>query len=426
MTAIFLIVGLSQLAKAEVATKIDIDENLTEASEAPSPAKQNSIIHFSGVVQNTRGRSEKVEVSGMRTVLEHGAPIYEDERIQSGADARLKIVTRSGCTAVFYGQGLAIAANYEKPWRSRESAVRWICPESASETFVVNGNRFELRQGEVLIVGTKLMVLKGDLKSAKNPTATFAAREIYSINNGAWTPEASQPELERWKFNQSHPPPREASSWSKPAVTEPPPDSRFILGPLGGSTNVTYDNSNINQNGLSGDGFRIQYHRRKNQHSQIFAIAGRWASERSQNYSGQSQPKAQSNLETYLVEYGYRMNHDHWWSPVARVGLGQTKAKVFNAVQSGNNLTSNYQTSLYVVSLAGGLDTLLTPSWFRPFGFYAGAEAQVIQSFLRGERANVDSGFSGAGTPPTSTEAGQPSSMTAVSINIAMGLVFQW
>lgn len=403
------------------------DSETTETQE-PAPVVERdkkSLIRYSGVVQYSDGTSERIDASKTRTPLAFGATIYEDERLQIGQDATLKIVTRQECIAVFHGAAVAQASNREKPWRTKAEAVRWICPEGRSETFVAQNLRYKITSGEVLIEGSKVIVLKGELRAAKTPAEGFALRTVYQVANGTFTAAPGQDEGTNWRFHRSRKPPRESTPWTEPVREEAPPPpatSRFIFGPMGGNGMVGYDVTPLGQEELNGGGGRIQLHRRSGERgSLVGALTIRDLQDPTVKNSTLLAGKVTNDLSVFLLEGGWRSKHDSIFSPFFRAGGGLVYSRV-NVNRQDIGYASENRYEFYVLSLAGGLDAIYCPTWLGSIGVYGGMEAQLMQSIGRGEKREYGQ-YSPTSYPEESRE---PWSLTTFVVNVMLGLVYQY
>ena len=391
----------------------------------PSAASADDLIRVAAVAQYVRGKTERVDISQVHTPVEHGTPIYENDRIQLGADAILKFVTRPSCVGVAYGPGVVLAAHRELAWRIQAQALRWICPEGAHETFVLDGAQVDVQPGsEVLVDGRRLLILRGGVSSDSKLLAATTQPVLFGLSGKIWSPSDSATALDLWNLNHSRIPPLESLPWVRPRDADRPIQSRYVLGPLGGPGGVRYDNSDINQNDLDGDGARLQGQWRRGERSLIAALTYRNARNSSQN-NQQGPPTAShsSELDLFIVEMGYRTHHDRWWSPYYRAGVGRAKAKV-QISRPDFGYYSRNEYDFYVVSAAGGIDVFLTPSWLRSVALYGGLEGQVIQSVARDQRKQLDApGGNPSGTP---SEAQEPWSLTSFGVNVMLGLALQF
>lgn len=403
------------------------EANEPPSPEAPAPKDQKALIRYSGVVQFADGSIERVDASKARTQVAHGAAIYEDERLQLGESATLKIVTRQDCIAVLHGEGLALASNREKPWRLKAQAVRWICPEGKSETFVYQNLPYRITSGEVLLAGNKLIVLKGQLRTSKTPQGGFAARTSYTFAAGAYSRSEPQDEKTNRAFHLSRKPPKESVAWPEPPEEEKPPEpklSRLVFGPVSSGGQIGYDVTPLGEENLSGMGGRLQFHRRlESGRSLLVALTIRdmMNEERREKSAPTPVGKVSNDLFVMLLEAGARTKHEAIVSTFYRFGAGLAQPKIFvNRQDIGYSSDDKYE--FWVVSATGGLDAIYCPPVFDSIGVTAGIEAQLIQSLGRGARESLGTHM------PTSypEESREPWSLTLFSLNLMLGLVYQF
>ncbi|MES2965474.1 MAG: hypothetical protein V4760_16445 [Bdellovibrionota bacterium] len=394
-----------------------------------SPEKENrAVVRFAAVVQYVDGSIERVDASKARAALAFGAAIYEDERIQLGPDATLKIVTRQECVVVFHGEGLALAANREKPWRAKSAALRWICPEGKSETFVFQNLRYKLTGGEVLFEGPKLLMIAGQLRSSRTPEGGFSPRTLYTAENGAYLRAAKQSERTNWELNRSRKPPKETTKWAEPVVAHEPPEparekrERLLVGPFGAGGMIGFDVTPLGKEDLSGDGGRLQYHQKLDSgRSLVTAISLREFG--TENRHGGSLSVGSTSIDTFagLLEFGLRTQHDRIFSSFFRVGGGYLTSKI-KVNRSDIGFASETEYEFYVASLTGGFDAIYCPSWLGSLGLNVGLEGQLLQSLGRGAKNDLDN-FVPSSYPEESRE---PWSLTAFSVNLMLGLVYEF
>lgn len=432
----FILTGLIVATVATIANAQPVAQPPeTEAgAEIPKDQDKKALIRYSGVVQYADGSLERVDASKAKAPVAFGLTIYEDDRLQLGADSTLKIVTRQECIAVFHGEGVALASNREKPWRLKTNAVRWICPEGKIDTFQFQNFRYRITGGEVLIAGDKLILLSGELRATKTPEGGFTARTLYVLTNGTYSKVEPQDERAAWTFNQSRKPPKESTKWVEPKLPEVPPatkeqkKSRLLFTPVFGGAYLGYDVSSLNENEAKSEGGRIQYMRRlESGRSFLASISVRGVNPQDDTGGGSGSgsgpsPKTVSNdAFLMLLEGGWRDRHDSVFSSYLRLGAGYAKSRI-----SVNRQDVNYRSETTyefgVISAAGGVDVIYCPSIFDTLGLTAGIEAQGIQSLSRlGRESNAN--FSNTGSPP---EAKEPSSLSMFGINIMLGLVYQF
>lgn len=398
-----------------------------EAAEVPGQNEpEKSLIRFAGVSQFAEGMIERIDASKARTPVSYQTAIYEDDRIQMSAGSTLKIVTRQDCIVVFHGEGLALAANREKPWRAKTSAVRWICPEGKSETFVFQNIRYKLTSGEVLIDGSKLLLVSGQLRASRTPEGGFAVRKLYSFDKGTYTIATAQDERASWEFHRSRKPPKESAAWPEPTREIPEAAEvktrRFLFGIVGSGGQVGYDVTPLGQDDMGGEGGRFQFHTKlESGRSFISSLTlGEFSSPNSQG-SGTMVGKISNNVFLALLDFGLRSRHDRVFSSFFRAGGGVASTKI-HVNRSDLGYVSENEYEFYVASLAGGFDAIYCPSWLGSLGLTAGVEAQLLHSLARGAK-NTRVSSTPVSYPEESRE---PSSLTVFSVALMLGLAYEF
>lgn len=381
---------------------------LSSVASAVAPdthAAGDDLVKVTAVTQFVEGRVQKTEAGGARSDLQFQTPLYEGDRVDTTAGTALKVATRNGCIFVLRGEGTLVAPVDAKAWRVRRSSVRILCEgRSANETFGVANLPLVMKNGEVLFVDKRVMLVDG---AASYMGHALALRKLYAAEGNSLKEVSPQPnESDLRELNVNEKPPREAYDWPAKAPVQPEKvyTSRFMLGPVMGGDGVIYDNTDYAQGGLRGGGGRLQLHfKRSNDTSLIVALTTRESGKYWDETGPFSPPPlgAQNTVEFHTLEIGLRQAHDRWWSPFVRAGLGAAKAKIgYSAANAGGGTSySRYAYEFYVVNATWGLDAHLTPRFLRPFGLYASAEATVVQSFHRGARQNENAGSFQTYTP---------------------------
>ncbi len=383
-----------------------------------STPDKNVVMKVAGVVQYVEGRVVKTEPSGVQTEVVYQTPIYEGDRLESTSGAVTKIATRSSCLVVSRGQGAAAAPSEKKPWRFRAESIRIICSEKPlAETFGISNVPFSIKRGEALILDEPLraMSLSGQVHVRSK---ALELRKLYAV--GATVTEISpQPnENELRQLNLKERPPHESTEW--PEIAKPP-TVRVIFGPVFGGDQVLYDASDLSQKGMSGNGPRLQLHfRTQADHSIIVSATSRESTDKDRESGPNRQPAdgVNSHLEFLLLEGGYRYHHDKWWSPFFKFGGCSAKSRIAVQNNFNGNLNSQNTYTFYVASASFGVDANLLPKFLSPFGFYASAEAQAIQSLWR-DSARV----SNYGNQNGSQE---PYRLTSFDITLGLGVQYQF
>lgn len=408
------------------------------ADSAPmSTAPASGLIRFAGLVQYVKGTADRIESSQSRTPLSFQMPLYEGERLQVAPGSTLKIVTRSGCTAVFYEQSRVVTPHVDKPWRVRAKALRWICPEGSGEKVELGPALLQIDAqsgGEFVLNDSRLLVLRGSVNSQVaekgQPQALpnhrlleFRDPKTPGAPTAQWVSVEPEPSpYETWLFNEQLDSPKESQVLEKP---DRPITSRWILTPVIGRGQIQYDQSGLNQKDLNGDGARIQMQHRWNAGSLIVAIAfwGLRDKSRQSSPGNPPPPGASSEIESFVLDAGYRFSHDRWWSPYFRAGLSVDKAKV-QISRPDINYYSHSEYPFYSLTGSFGIDAMYRPRWLNWFGLYAAAEAFLTQSLGRGARSNLDN--NNWYTGPLPSEANEPWRLTEFGARIMLGTMLQF
>lgn len=389
-------------------------EVTAEPKVVTTPESNIKVIRYAGTIQFADGDVARVEGPRLRTPLAHRSTIYEGERLSSGKKSIVKIVTRGDCILVIYGESQILAPNMEMPWRIQAESLRWICPEGSKVTFRTRNLDHELESGEVLIDRRRLLVLKG---KARGGETTLSPRKIYKFDGNIWIFAMKEStDANMYSLNKSQKPPKESTELPPP----PPPrikDTRFILGPVGAfAQSAKYDVDDLNKSGLDGGGFRLQVHRKAaNAGSWIAALSFIETNEKNQNYVQNVTPPngVSSQIKTFAGEFGYRFQHERYFSTYVRSGIAQSKAKInvsqYNATSSfAGGYGSDTEYEFYMLTLAAGVDAFYSPGWLDWLGIYAAIEANAARSLFTGtktltrENINPSNGKPSVGTSPTS------------------------
>jgi hypothetical protein len=395
---------------------------LTLGFTIPASAAED-LVKVTAVTQYVEGRVQKTESSGVKSDLVFQTPIYEGDRVDTGAGMVLKLATRNGCIYVMRGVGTLAAPVAPKPWRLRAESLRLICSgRTTAETFGVANHPLSLKDGEVLFRGKQVMLLNG---AASYMGVALSPRKLYIVEGAELRELLPQPNSNDLRaFNLAEKPPRESFSWPyvEPAKAEKAYTSRYMIGPVGGGDGVNYDNSDYSQGGLRGGGGRLQAQfKRSNDTAFIFALTTRETSKDDGNYQGPPGPGPHNQIEFHSFEFGLRQKFDRWWSPFVRLGGGFTNAKVgYTAPGNTGGNDTRYGYEFYFLNATLGIDTYFVPRFLRPFGFYASGEGAIYQSLHRGARRNENGGFSPNAVPPEAWR------LTGFDVLVSAGLVLEF
>lgn len=393
--------------------------------------KKDEAVKVAGITQFIDGRAMKTETSGFQTEIAYQTALYEGDRAETTAGSVAKFVSRSGCVFILRGEGAIAAPVEKKPWRMRAEILRLLCPSrTKTETFGIANAPLALKEGEVLFLSDRseiakpmkrVMLLKG---AASLSGQALELHKLYDVTPTGPSPLTPQPtENELRKLNLESRPPREGYEWPEP---EKPSTVRMIFGPALGADHIGYDNDDLSQGGLSGAGPRLQLHfRTAKDHSLIISATYRETKDKSRESSPNSPPAdgVTNTVKSELLEVGLRNRHDRWWSPFWRVGAGVSTAKIsYTKTVSGQDTSyMRYSYDFYVLSATYGIDAYLTPQFLRPFGFYASAEAQIIQSVGRGGRVNESTSFTSGQAPPP-----EPWRLTDINAAASVGIQYDF
>lgn len=439
-------------------------QNAKEVAKEGAKDTNGAVIKFAGVVQYIDGQSERVDARQMKVKIEHKFALYEGDRFAVADGSTLKFITRNDCVGVVYGPAQALTPELEKPWRIRAPALRWICPPGISETIVINNQVLDIggiEGGEILYDSNRLLNLHGQV-IATHSKQKLAPLTTHLLDGQIWRPLPSTIkeenkeslrliQLEAWKFNQRRKSPSESNLVEKPADAPPKiriaREQRWIIGPTGGGGSVNFDNSELNQKDRSIGGGRFQFQKKRNQGSWITLIEFSSMNDREEqgqnNYSGNFRPiSTRSNLSS--LQFGYRFNHESWWSQFIRLGGGLERTRInINSNSGSNSYNSDIEYDFYMVRLSYGLDAFYSPSWLFfnqtssansthsnsgsgnnsgfDGGFYAGIDFNIGQSLWRSDR-NVKNENWNISTkkPPVAAE---PWRLTTASIQMMFGLI---
>ncbi len=399
-----------------------------EASKEGSLAEK-SLIRFAALTQFVEGDVNKLDAQKVRTPVDFRTPIYEGERIQVARGGMLKLVTQSGCIAVFYGESTVLSPNREKPWRFKSEAVRWICPEGAKESVVSRGLPLEINSGEFFQDGRRLLVLRGQVSTKESELPT--SRMLQFQNRGFKIVQPEPSSFDLWSFNEKRRPPQESTAVPKPETPKPkkieaPKNVRIIVGPTGGGGRLIYDNDSLSEDHLDSEGGRLQTHIRWGQGS--FILLYRHQSLNADYNKGGAgitpSEGVHNDSELDALEFGYRFNHDRWWSPYFRLGVGAEKPKIFVSLPGATSAYfSGTEYEFWMLTAAAGIDAQYSPQWLNWFGVYASADLNLQQSLGRGARKVFHEFNSSQGDVP---EAGEPWRLTSVSLQLMLGLFVQF
>jgi hypothetical protein len=394
--------------------------------------QKDELLKVTAVVQFVDGRALKTETAGVQTDAVYQTALYEGDRLETFPGSTVKIVSREGCFFVLRGEGAIAAPFSTKPWRMRAESVRVLCSaRSKNETFGIANEPLVMREGEVLFLSEpnsttanskRVMLISG---AATLLGQALEPHKLYMIRGTNISLLPTQPdENDLRKLNADAKPPRESNVWPEP---EKRSTVRLIFGPAFGGDHASYDTDDLSQGSLSGNGPRVQLHFRTAQdHSIIVAATFRETKDKSQESSSNSPPPTgvSNSIEHQLLEVGFRNRHDRWWSPFWRIGAGISNAKVGYHQTDPSGVGSSYTRysyDFYVLSATYGIDAHFVPNFLRPFGFYASAEGQIIQSVGRGGRVNENSGYSSnASAPP------EPWRLTDVNFGLSLGLQYDF
>lgn len=410
------------------------DESDSPKAAADEEAKPTSAaadkIRFAAIVQFATKGADKVDARKARTPLRFQDALYEGDRVRVERGAYAKLILKSGCIFVVYGDAQALAPNREKPWRVHAEGLRAICPETSRQTVSFRGSMIEVGGSEVLISGNRLLVLRGapaakGLQGAK-PLSLFASVK------GGWAAVTPAPgPAEAYQFHQSRPAPSESVALNKPEAPKAPKrpaTTRLLFGPVLGNGSFMHDHKTYNDSSMQVEGGRIQAHFKSGDRSVIIAVTPQLSldgREENEPCSGTSCPPAPgetiANMELSAIEGGVRFSHAGWWSPYVRGGLMYAQNRIMLRETNGNFY--RHRVEHYGVTLAAGADAYWRPlSWF---GLYANGEIFAARAIFTGadrdESACATCGFV---PPPPAADPANPYSFAG--LNFGFGFFGQW
>lgn len=197
------------------------------------------VKEFVGVIQFLKGGA-KWDGTERRDALGFKTLFGWNESIALADDAHLKIITRSRCVAVIYGE-----SQLQTPLKSAESAwnviggsARWICGPGQTDTVRLNGHALSIGDGEILYHKNLLYVVHG---KAVSESGELEAGQTYKWSGNRWAVEYNNEDLFRsWDLARNLPAPKESKILDKPQRKI---RSRWYLGPMFGPASTSHPNS---------------------------------------------------------------------------------------------------------------------------------------------------------------------------------------
>jgi hypothetical protein len=382
-------------AQPPAQSQAQLQELSQELSPSQSPALPDSrppTIRFAAIMQFVEGNVIKIE-GQERAPLTFKSPVYEREKILVERNGVAKFVSSSMCIAVVYGNSLVQAPHADRGWSLKSNSFRWICGPGQSDTLRLKDKVFTVSDAEIFYHNGRLLVIRGSVTIEDEP-APLSARKIFQLEKERFTDITSKyTALDLWNFNQQEKPPKEGALWAQPAKPAPaakptrPPapfTKRFIFGPiLGGGGSISSGSDARKQDNNDVSGAHLQGHFKFKDKSLIIMFGYRELMHPdSKGQSNTPVTGARSETDLYHLDVGVRFKHDRWWSPYARVGLGQHKLKLF-INRSDAAFSEDRTLEYYDLTAAGGLDAKVS-LWPRWFGLYGAIELQLTQSLLKG------------------------------------------
>ena len=345
------------------------------------------VQEFVGVVQFLKGKAnwdgtDRKDDIGFKTLFGWNESVAVDD------DAHLKMVTRSRCVAVVYGE-----SQLQTPLKSAESAwnvvggsARWICGTGQSDTVRLNGHAISLSDGELLYHKKLLYIVHG---KAVSESGELEPGQTYKWSGNRWIVEYDGEDLyQSWELAQKLPAPKESKSLGEPSRKI---RSRWYLGPMFGPAKTSHPNSLFEISDPEIHGIRAAVNFKWGDQSVIgslnFYEIENKNSERDCCSMGPPQPgddPTRHNLyESFTADVGWRSNHDRDWAWTARMGIGLDILEV-RSFSSGPGPGFSFQRDVDFISahLSFGIEKIFFEEWLGWGGLLLSAEAFYHQGLI--------------------------------------------
>lgn len=132
-----------------------------------------------------------------------------NETIKVPDDSYIKIITQKRCIAVLYKNTVVQSpVDRVSPWKIISGDARWICSEDKVERISVADSELQVQNGELLINGKQLTVLKN---SVRFQDKDLNINTVYAYKNTKWLPLKNQPDpYTLWNKQERFPAPLES------------------------------------------------------------------------------------------------------------------------------------------------------------------------------------------------------------------------
>lgn len=330
---------------------------------------------FAAIVQYANGKQE----------YDFKDLISFEKTITIPKDSYLKVVTQKRCIAVFYeNTKVQTPKDRVSPWEVISGAVRWICPEEKIERVAFKGSELQVQNGEFLLTGNQLAVLRNNVRSENKDLST---QTLYAVKNNKWLPLKNQPEAyDLWNKQEKYPAPTESSRLKAEKPQDPYVTRVFLNGvPLGiaGLYNHEWEN-HASDYSMETHGVRLGTNFPwKNKSVLVFLEF--IDIESSDNMDGMGPPPlGYKFVKSEGFTLGLGLRHSHTKSSSFYYYLGLTHQKMF--VHLRPDATDYYDAKIiypYNATAGGGYHTIFwAKNWI---SLMIGADARITQSLSQGK-----------------------------------------
>ena len=340
--------------------------------------ENQEVKEFVGIVQFLEGKANWA-TKDRKDPVKFKTLFHWNESLNVADDSYVKVITRSRCVAVIYGESQLQTPTQtaDSSWNVLGGSSRWVCNEGQSDKVRINGQALTLSDGEFVYHKKLLYVIRG---KAVSESGELVPGRTYRWDSDRWQVEYGEEDsYKSWNLAGDLPAPKESHKFAKPQRKI---RSRWYIGPMIGASKFKHKMYDFEMQDTEIFGMRAAVNFEYGKHSVIASLNFHEVESLDRHdYHGMGpapdgHPARNNMIGSFMADLGWRSNHQRDWAWTARLGIGRDTHEIrsFFPVQ---NISFDREVFFTSTRLSVGVEKIFFEEWLDWGGVLVSAEVYV-------------------------------------------------